>query len=905
MRKPLGERGDSAQENAEKQSAYLSRWEEERRQRQQRKDEAYAKEAERIGRRRRELGLGDVEYSGKWGLAVSGGGIRSATCGLGVLQALATCDSPVPDKPAGDGQQSTAGKALLREFDYVSSVSGGGYISGFFTSLFVPGRLTPGSTPTSAASDAYKALQYEPPGRMHRHEEYRAASGAHVGKGPLAWLRENGRYLTPTGGGDLMYAAALTIRNWFAIQYVLGTLLLAVLSLLALLRSVGAVHWPMYADLERRLLPSGDDGGFWWSPLWMLPLAVLSLWMAPIATAFWLTHARKGENDSTPPDPFSLAACCSLGLGLVLGALAWFAHTNDWIEWSKLPWILSLLAAIALLGFAAHVLTIDGVTTISEHRVQSTRLLASGLQWLLVAAAIAFADTLGQHLYLLATRDEDLWKSLAPGAVLGGLVWLLRRLAAFFDEKNPSWISKVPVNVLAGIAGAAMLLLIITVWAVFVQWMQWRGAMPTGALITGDERISMTGGMFAVFLALSLTSARFPGFLNLSTLQLLYGARLTRAYLGASNGARFEPTENQANRSAAEPLPGDQISHANYYADNVLAPLHLINVTLNQTIDPAEQLVQRDRKGQPLAITPNGFTIDGQPYDFVRDPRASINSGKGSQEFTIGQWIGISGAAFTTGLGRSTSLGVSLALGLANVRLGMWWSSGYGADGRKSLSKQLKSAFRTQAFLVYELLAMFHGLRREWQYLSDGGHYENTAAYELLRPERNVKFIVVCDHGCDPEYQFGDLANLIRLARIDYRLEIEVDEGITADRDLSRYFGVPSEFQRLLPDDHSLANEKCALLLNVYRQVPEKNDRALACRVILLKPRLLPTMPVDLREYQKQHPAFPQEPTADQFFDEAQWESYRCLGYCVGRRIFGNGVDEVGPALWRYLATAV
>ena len=64
-------------------------------------------------------------------------------------------------------------------------------------------------------------------------------------------------------------------------------------------------------------------------------------------------------------------------------------------------------------------------------------------------------------------------------------------------------------------------------------------------------------------------------------------------------------------------------------------------------------------------------------------------------------------------------------------------------------------------------------------------------------------------------------------------------------------------------------------------------------------------MPVDLREYQKQHPAFPQEPTADQFFDEAQWESYRCLGYCVGRRIFGNGVDEVGPALWRYLATAV
>jgi hypothetical protein len=48
--------------------------------------------------------------------------------------------------------------------------------------------------------------------------------------------------------------------------------------------------------------------------------------------------------------------------------------------------------------------------------------------------------------------------------------------------------------------------------------------------------------------------------------------------------------------SVAEPAPDDALNLNDYYDPRVLAPLHLINVTLNQTVDPAEQLVQRDRK---------------------------------------------------------------------------------------------------------------------------------------------------------------------------------------------------------------------------------------------------------------------------------------------------------------------
>ena len=32
------------------------------------------------------------------------------------------------------------------------------------------------------------------------------------------WKRENGRYLTPTGAGDNLYAAAGVVRNWLAMQ---------------------------------------------------------------------------------------------------------------------------------------------------------------------------------------------------------------------------------------------------------------------------------------------------------------------------------------------------------------------------------------------------------------------------------------------------------------------------------------------------------------------------------------------------------------------------------------------------------------------------------------------------------------------------------------------------------------
>ncbi|UGY16817.1 hypothetical protein HAP48_0004600 [Bradyrhizobium septentrionale] len=49
-------------------------------------------------------------------------------------------------------------------------------------------------------------------------------------------------------------------------------------------------------------------------------------------------------------------------------------------------------------------------------------------------------------------------------------------------------------------------------------------------------------------------------------------------------------------------------------------------------------------------------------------------------------------------------------------------------------------------------------------YLSDGGHFENLGAYEMIR--RRCKFILISDAACDPDFGYEDLGNLVRRVSI-------------------------------------------------------------------------------------------------------------------------------------------
>src|SRR6185369_2195703 len=58
--------------------------------------------------------------------------------------------------------------------------------------------------------------------------------------------------------------------------------------------------------------------------------------------------------------------------------------------------------------------------------------------------------------------------------------------------------------------------------------------------------------------------------------------------------------------------------------------------------------------------------------------------------------------------------------------------------------------------------------------------------------------------------------------------------------------------------------------------------------LLYFKPVLTGDEPADVLEYRAQNPTFPHEGTGDQFYDEAQWESYRRLGQHSAAVIVGH-----------------
>jgi hypothetical protein len=397
---------------------------------------------------------------------------------------------------------------------------------------------------------------------------------------------------------------------------------------------------------------------------------------------------------------------------------------------------------------------------------------------------------------------------------------------------------------------------------------------------------------------------------NRSSFESLYQARLTRAYLGASNPARIE---NAGNSDVTDTMPGDGIAFADYAPHVCGGPLHIINVTLNETVDGRSNIEQRDRKGLAMAVGPCGISVGtGHHAQWTLDRRGlkPMASPSGFSIFEqrqadtiepepldLGHWLAISGAAVSTGAGSNTSLGASLLCGLANARLGYWWDSGItprnrakpGVQGTaRSLAQLFAIVFPVQDSLADEWLAHFRGPSRRLWNLSDGGHFENLAGYELIR--RKLPLIILVDGEQDPEYTFSGLANLVRKARVDFEAEIRFlsnsDLDAIIDWPERQYFGTLDDI-RPAPNVGRRANQNglaaaglsraCAAVAEIHYAGVERG------MLVYIKASLTGAEPVDLLQYKASHEDFPHESTANQFFGESQWESYRKLGEFHGQ----------------------
>jgi hypothetical protein len=825
------------------------------------------------------------------GLALSGGGIRSATFCLGVLQALAA-------------------NGLLRRIDFLSTVSGGGYVGAFL------GALIQRRDPIDAGG---------PVGIERAERDLRDPSSD-----PLQWLRDHGRYLSPNGAGDEIIAAAVYLRNLCAIHVVLATTVLAALAAATLLRAWATSRWPE--------LPTWTSAGLWWSPYIFVPFVLLAVVAVPLGWAYWFIQRDKNQQVSD-----WVAAPTALLIAIVASLALWRTQPgNATVLWSIRFFAVTPVLALVAWGAAWFQAKWQKDADLDVFaRSKLSQWLATSLVAVTGLTAFALVDSLGQALYGWLLSNGSHW-SRGSGlmGVVVALIAAVGKLAPLLGDKQGERHLSLPKNILAGVAAVVVIGWILASLSALTYLAAWRGAVPDPTM----PRLMDQGTLAWLTLGagiLALLCGRTIRFVNSSSHQALYGNRLTRAYLGASNANRFAAASGHGQR-LSDPIRGDNIGWGDYAPFRSGGPLHLVNVTLNETILGASQVEQRDRKGLLMAVGPCGLSgrienhalwkqsidddrscidwtgrLPGRSTDWIKPlPRPGtdgfhIFSGPSLaehqvEELNVGTWTAISGAAFSTGLGARTSLALSLLLGVANVRLGYWWNSHVTPRDRKDartkptrrnrVGEWVNAILPVQTHLFQEFTARFFGPNRTRWYLSDGGHFENTGCYELLR--RRVPFIIACDGGQDANYTFEDLANLVRKARTDLCADIRFlsrsDIETMVDASLHRVVGLLDDFRTAAEGEilSGLAqgfSRAHAVLAHVYYEQAQEPGSL----ILFVKPSLTGDEPLDVLQYRQQHRAFPQEPTVDQYFDEAQWESYRALGEHIGRQLFcaaGSGV---------------
>jgi hypothetical protein len=872
----------------------------------------------------------------KAALCISGGGIRSATFALGLLKVLAR-------------------RGLLDRFDYLSTVSGGGYIGSWLS-----------------------AWQRNDP-RSFRELFEKPAAANSPEPDPVRFLRSYSSYLAPRLGlfsADSWTLIAIYLRN-LTLNWL--TLIPALVSLLLLPRllfsiSVGAPeNWlepqiagvPVYAigwlvigffagiyaiaNIGKNL-PVGpgstfDQTAYLKHCLTGLAVSAFGLstfwaqvytvhpgrsgqifkwwWFLVFGAAYhlfgWLAGFLVNRN-SRGNITFSRILLVT-GAGVAGGFLAWLVvclgfdklfRTCVWnLEvfpeasrrlFAAVYFCIATPSLLAIIG-AAGILYVGWTTKTTTD--ESQEWWARSGAWVLITifgwAGLGAIVLFGPAIVLWA------WKTclgaLGGSGLTGTLLGKSGATKANPEKKkaDTSWTSFLMDHAatvaapLFAILFAAFLALI-SHWVIFgIQTGVW--ALSNGYAVNLLEELpppveiqsmlevcAKSSPLIVVASILATTgfSRLFGKALDINRYSMhgMYRNRLTRAYLGASRGRKRKPNPFTGFD------PEDDFPMAALTERKMKRPLHVINCALN--LVGGKTLAWQQRKAMSFTVSPlhSGSCLlrrDGAERD-VSIPklsgcyRPSIEYG-GPTGISIGTALAISGAAVNPSMGYHSSPAVTFLMTLFNVRLG-WWLGNPDCDATAGKS--------SPPFFLGTLMRELFGLTdasAPYVNLSDGGHFENLALYEMVL--RRCRLIVVSDAGADPDFTFEDLGNAVRKIRVD--------------------FGIPVRFREIPIYPRNTANPASpgyfAIAEIDYSAVDGPN--AEMGYLLYIKPTLVATdgaIPADVRNYAASDPTFPHQTTADQFFEEAQFESYRSLGeYALTQTLgrIGDLPDDLTPEALR------
>ncbi len=252
-------------------------------------------------------------------------------------------------------------------------------------------------------------------------------------------------------------------------------------------------------------------------------------------------------------------------------------------------------------------------------------------------------------------------------------------------------------------------------------------------------------------------------------------------------------------------------------------------------------------------------------YAARTEDMSTLMAGNRRPRLTTMLAVGISGAAVSPAMGRIGAGPLSMLLAFANVRLGMWvpnprYAAQLVAEGVTLPSPRL-------GYLLKEFLGL-HDPSDLYLYVTDGGHWENTALVELLRTGLHRE-IVCIDADAGPGHRVASLSKAIDLAKLECNATVVVNlDTLRAARD-------PYPGQDYSPRSVTLGI--------VHRQVrhPDALVADAEHHFTLLwycKPALTQDMPPKLLAYREIDESFPRVNTVNQFFHTAQFAAYRDLG---------------------------
>jgi len=640
----------------------------------------------------------DFEHAGETieavGLALSGGGMRSAAVCLGALQALNH-------------------NRALRNIDYLSTVSGGGYIGCSLSATMTRsgGEFVFGNEPSN------------PAGKPLAQEISDTEAVGHI--------RNYSNYLMPSGFRDVLTAAAIVVRGLVAN---LGLLLPA------LLFSAMLTIW---TNPDRSALLRPEVFGFSVERYVLTRHFGVTLMLALIALVFFLAWA------------------------LYRSLLA--ADKQSEFR-TRLPsWGAGVLAVIAITFFLElQPVVVAGMFDMADMKagVSSGVLLGLITSWIQTLAGIAapvaaavtvFRQQFGE-LLKSATAASGWFTQLAAlsvkaavwiaGCALPLLFWVAYLYLCYWGIIND--MPSDPVG-----PGTH------TPWWLLTAANEVSKAI-WGRVIDRPVALLYLSSGLVLFLLSSLVKP------NANSLHRLYRDRLSKAFL-------FDPTSRLSEKPIPNEASIDQ--GRDFCALDTIklsdlsetyAPYHLINATLN--IQGSDYANRRGRNADFFLISK--YWIGSVATGYA--PMEEFEPAAGDLDLATA--MAISGAAVSSNMGSQSVRPLTPTLAIFNIRLGYWmknpafWAPTGVVSSRKQIYPRMWiPKHRSSLFLWSEISGRLYENADE-VYLTDGGHIENLGVYELLR--RRCRFIIAIDVEPDLTMRFPALVRLERFARIDLGIRI-------------------------------------------------------------------------------------------------------------------------------------